>query len=219
MKVLIVALVASAMALTACTSADPSPTPSAIHSASELAAAAKCTDFVRSADGDELIEDSGDCAIDGVEAHVMVFVDDKSRDQWLQSIQAAEYMGNLVVGERWVLRSASINVAREAASAAGGKLLATSAKPTAGVVSCPGGNVNSGTVDQTKQVEQVTDISEHAIKWAKATGFADRYPAARVSVREDEQSAFAKFDDGGVRAQLTYRRIVGGWTLDTLEYC
>ena len=70
-----------------------------------------------------------------------------------------------------------------------------------------------------KQVEQVTDISEHAIKWAKATGFADRYPAARVSVREDEQSAFAKFDDGGVRAQLTYRRIVGGWTLDTLEYC
>ncbi|WP_420186004.1 hypothetical protein [Knoellia sp. CPCC 206435] len=97
---------------------------------------------------------------------------------------------------------------------------AASAKPTGAVLSCPGGNVNSGTVDSSTEGEPITDISDHATKWATATGFADRFPSARVSVQEGENWALAKFDDdAGVRAELTYQRAAGGWTIDTLQYC
>lgn len=96
---------------------------------------------------------------------------------------------------------------------------AASTKPTGSVVSCPGGNVNSGTADSIPEGEPVTDISDHATKWAKAIGFADRFPSARVSVQEGEGWALAKFDDAGVRAELTYQRTAGGWTIDTLQYC
>jgi len=90
----------------------------------------------------------------------------------------------------------------------------------AAVVSCPGGSVNSGTADSRSDTQPVTDIRDHASKWAKATGFADRFPAATVTVQEDQQMAFARFDDQAhLRGKLTYRKVTGGWTIDTLEYC
>ena len=90
----------------------------------------------------------------------------------------------------------------------------------AAVVSCPGGSVNSGTADSKGDTQPVTDIRDHASKWAKATGFADRFSAATVTVQEDQQMAFARFEDQAhLRGKLTYRMVAGGWTIDTLEYC
>ena len=86
-------------------------------------------------------------------------------------------------------------------------------------MSCPEGNVNSGTADSHTVDQPVTDVGDHARTWAEATQIADRFPGARVSVQEGPHWAIATFDDAGVRAELVYRREAGGWTLDTLQYC
>lgn len=96
----------------------------------------------------------------------------------------------------------------------------SSPEPVPTVVSCPGGNVNSGSADSAGETKGVPDVREHASQWANVTGFADRFPGARLTVGQGQDTAFARFvDQNQLRAQLTYRKVADSWALDTLEYC
>lgn len=96
----------------------------------------------------------------------------------------------------------------------------SSPEPVPTVVSCPAGNVNSGSADSAGEAQGVPDIREHASQWANGTGFADRFPGARLTVGQGKESALARFvDHNQLRAQLTYRKVADSWALDTLEYC
>lgn len=92
--------------------------------------------------------------------------------------------------------------------------------PLPTVVSCPSGNANSGSLDSAGDAEGVQDLRGHATQWAQATGFADRFPDARLTVVQGQNIAFARFvEQNRLRAQLTYRNVADSWTLETLEYC
>ena len=96
----------------------------------------------------------------------------------------------------------------------------SSPQPVPTAVSCPGGNVNSGSPDSVGEAKGVSDVLEDAGQWANATGFADRFPSARLTVGQGPDSALARFvHQNQLRAQLTYRKVADNWTLDTLEYC
>jgi hypothetical protein len=92
--------------------------------------------------------------------------------------------------------------------------------PLPTVVSCPSGNANSGSLDLAGDAEGVQDLREHANQWAQATGFADRFPDARLTVVQEPNIAFARFvEQNQLRAQLRYRNVADSWTIETLEYC
>ena len=80
--------------------------------------------------------------------------------------------------------------------------------------------MNSGTPDSADGTQGVTDIEDHARTWAEESGFSDRFPVATVSVQEGEEQAFARFDEEhDRRAELTYRKVTGGWAIDSMTYC
>ena len=80
--------------------------------------------------------------------------------------------------------------------------------------------MNTGTPDSVDGTQGVTDIADHARTWARGSGFSDRFPAATVSVQEGEERAVARFDEGDHRrAELAYRKVTGGWAIDTMTYC
>lgn len=86
-------------------------------------------------------------------------------------------------------------------------------------VTCPGGSVNSRTVDAGGTTE-VTDVRDHATTWAATTGILRRFPGAALTVDENEHTARATFvDNGATRAELTYRQRAGGWALERVNYC
>ncbi|GIL35836.1 hypothetical protein PDTK01_19110 [Phycicoccus sp. DTK01] len=101
-----------------------------------------------------------------------------------------------------------------------GEAVGTASFPVATAVSCPTGEVNTGTPDGAAGSDGVADVREHAARWADATDFADRFPAARLTVGQSPDEAVARFVERNVlRAKLTYSRSSDAWVLDALEYC
>ena len=86
------------------------------------------------------------------------------------------------------------------------------------VLSCPGGNTNSGTPDGGSPSQRPPLVQARA--WASA-GFAARFPAAtpRAVAYGDGTLVLFREDDGSLRGALQYDGTGPAWRLTGLTYC